>query len=76
MPALEQVLVQRQRDRQVGARPRREVQVGLPRERRRARIDDDELSRRACRASLMNGTRWMPDADGLTPHRTISRAWT
>ncbi|PYR59516.1 MAG: hypothetical protein DMF85_07590 [Acidobacteria bacterium] len=30
----------------------------------------------ACCASLRNGTRWMPEADGFTPQSTISFAWT
>ena len=44
---VEEVLVQRQGDGDVSAGPQRNVKVGLPRERRGARIDDDEL-----RASL------------------------
>ena len=47
---LEHHAVQRERDRQIGAGPHGEVQVGLLRERRRARIDHDE--RRAARPAL------------------------
>jgi hypothetical protein len=30
----------------------------------------------ASRARSITGTRWMPVADGFTPHSTISLAWT
>ena len=43
VPVGEQVAVNRERDGDVGARPDREVHVRRARERRRARIDDDEL---------------------------------
>ena len=47
--ALEQVAVQGERDRQVGARPQRQVQVGLLGERRPPWVDDDERGALALR---------------------------
>ena len=47
-PAIEQVFVNRQGERQIGAGPRSEVQVRLSRQGRRARIDDHELRAAAC----------------------------
>ena len=63
----------RQRHRQVGAGTDREVEIGLLGQRRGARIDHDERRAAALRF-LRKGTRWMPEADGLTPHRMISFA--
>ena len=42
-PSVEQIAMNRQRDREVRARPYLKEQVGLSRERRGARIDHDEL---------------------------------
>ena len=39
---LEQVTMDRQRDGHIGAGPGRQVEIGLPRERCRTRVDDDE----------------------------------
>ena len=64
--------VDRERDRQVGARPhargadRRCGRAACAADRRR------RASRRASAPRARTGTRWMPDADGLTPHSTIS----
>ena len=55
--ALEQEAMDGERHGDVGAWPHREVQVGLPRQRRRAGIDDDHGGARASRACLMNGIR-------------------
>ena len=52
-----------------------QVQVGAACQRRTPRIDDDEL-RAGFRARSIIGTRWMPVADGFTPHSTISLACT
>jgi hypothetical protein len=41
--ALEQIPMHRQSDRQVSARPGCQMQIGLARERRRSRINHDEL---------------------------------
>ena len=41
-PFFEEEAMQRERDRQIGAGTRRQVQVRLPRERRRPRIDHDQ----------------------------------
>ena len=72
-PLVEQVPVQRERDDDVGAGPDRQVQVGLPRERRRARIDHDERRAALSRASLHDtASGGCPDADGFTPQSTIS----
>ncbi len=70
---LEEHPVQRERDGKVGAGVYRQVQDRLLREARSPRIDHHELCA-AARASLRNGTRWMPEAPGLTPQRMISRA--
>ena len=51
-----------------------EMHVGRARQRRRPRIDRRPAWRRASAPRARTGTRWMPDADGLTPHRTISAA--
>ena len=48
--ALEQRVDDRERDRQIGARAQRDVKVGAAGERRRARIDDDELRAGLARA--------------------------
>jgi hypothetical protein len=54
----------------VRARADRQVEIGVARERRRSGIDHHEPG-----ASLMYGTRWIPEVDGFAPHTTISFAW-
>ena len=55
MPFLEQHAVQGERDRQVGSRPDRQMQVGLLGEARASRIDDDERAPARLRLAQITG---------------------